>query len=206
MMALTLWQPWAWAISDHTKRIENRTWRPPPHREPELLAIHAGTTFDEEAAQGIEEDFGVRIPRPCVQKAVVAVARYGGVVTRSSDPWFVGPFGWVLEDVVKLDIPIGCRGAQGLWDLPGDVERAVMREVAKARKEQDVCSPMGTTKTTDTGTWRRSAMTAHWFANGENRSLCGLLKRSSTCQTLHEPRCQHCLRILRRDPHEQNIV
>lgn len=45
-MAITLWQPWAWAISDYTKRIENRTWAPPNWRKGQTMAIHAGATID----------------------------------------------------------------------------------------------------------------------------------------------------------------
>jgi hypothetical protein len=39
MKALTVCQPWAWAIIHAPKRIENRTWRT-SHRGP--LAVHAG--------------------------------------------------------------------------------------------------------------------------------------------------------------------
>ena len=39
MYALTIHQPWAWAIMAGIKRVENRTWRT-SHRGP--LVIHAG--------------------------------------------------------------------------------------------------------------------------------------------------------------------
>lgn len=40
-----------------------------------------------------------------------------------------GPIGWVLADVIALPEPVPCRGAQGLWTLPDDVERRVMAQV-----------------------------------------------------------------------------
>lgn len=46
------------------------------------------------------------------------------------DNWFVGPYGWVLTDVVTLATPVPCKGAQGLWALPPDVEAAVMGQVS----------------------------------------------------------------------------
>jgi hypothetical protein len=48
MKALTVQQPWAWAIIHGTKRIENRTtaWK---YRGP--LAIHAGTRWSERGAR-----------------------------------------------------------------------------------------------------------------------------------------------------------
>lgn len=53
----------------------------------------------------------------------------GGLPLRGDgieSPWFVGPYGWVLTDVVTLTTPVPCKGAQGLWALPPDVEAAVM--------------------------------------------------------------------------------
>ena len=45
-----------------------------------------------------------------------ATAVFGGAVKESQSPWFVGPFGWVLEDVRLFDDPHPGRGAQGLWE------------------------------------------------------------------------------------------
>lgn len=47
MRALTVRQPWAWAIVHGTKRVENRTQRW-AYRGP--LAIHAGLAWDEDGA------------------------------------------------------------------------------------------------------------------------------------------------------------
>ena len=52
---------------------------------------------------------------------IVAVAAFGGAVTESESPWFGGPVGWVLSDIIVLPEPVPCRGAQGLWDIPDDV-------------------------------------------------------------------------------------
>lgn len=49
MMALTVKQPWAWAIVHSTKRVENRTWPPPDKIIRQRIAIHAGATFDRSA-------------------------------------------------------------------------------------------------------------------------------------------------------------
>ncbi len=61
-----------------------------------------------------------------VRGAIVAVARLEGVVTRSDDPWFFGPFGWVLGEVTAIE-PVPCRGAQRLWALDEDTLRRVRR-------------------------------------------------------------------------------
>lgn len=43
--------------------------------------------------------------------------------------WFFGPIGYVLRDVCALAVPVSCRGMQGFWTLPADVERAVRQAV-----------------------------------------------------------------------------
>lgn len=52
--------------------------------------------------------------------AVIALVRFVGVCRASRDPWFGGPWGWVLSDATPLPEPFLCRGQQGLWTLDGD--------------------------------------------------------------------------------------
>lgn len=59
MQALTLWQPWAWAMAHAGKAIENRTWKPPRSACGRMIAIHAGKTCDDRAIVEIAEEFGV---------------------------------------------------------------------------------------------------------------------------------------------------
>jgi hypothetical protein len=47
-LALTLWQPWAWCIAHHGKRVENREWPPPEALVGQRFAIHAGQHHDAE--------------------------------------------------------------------------------------------------------------------------------------------------------------
>lgn len=50
----------------------------------------------------------------------------GGEDPRPCSPWAAfGQWHWRLENVRPLAEPIPCRGALGLWQLLGDVERAV---------------------------------------------------------------------------------
>lgn len=50
MKAITLWEPWAWAVAYAGKWIENRTWRPPRTAILKPIAIHASTkALDGEA-------------------------------------------------------------------------------------------------------------------------------------------------------------
>lgn len=43
--------------------------------------------------------------------------------------WFFGPVGYLLRDVRALAEPVPCRGFQGFWTLPPDVERQVVEQL-----------------------------------------------------------------------------
>lgn len=155
MKALTLIQPWAWAVCHAGKRVENRTWRPPPSVLGQRIAIHAGKKYDADDAEWIAEEHGIEVPQTVPLGAIVAMARVlrafeagpdGPPITeRARDPrgWAFGPWCWVLADVVVLPQPVPCRGAQGLWDVPADVERAIEQQMkAWAEREMDAATAL----------------------------------------------------------------
>lgn len=43
--------------------------------------------------------------------------------------WFFGPIGYVLRDAIALPEPVPCRGWQGFWTLPDDVEATVRAQL-----------------------------------------------------------------------------
>lgn len=50
---------------------------------------------------------------------------------QGEDPWWVGPVGWYFRDLVAIE-PVPCKGAQGLWSLPADVDASVALAVSRA--------------------------------------------------------------------------
>lgn len=136
MKALTIRQPWAWAITHGSKRVENRTWRA-SHRG--LLAIHAAARIDQGALDDMRVRAAVRTygrEPDYVTGAVIAVATLTGVHT-SCQPecslWAAhGQHHWELADVRPLTAPVPCKGRLGLWDLPTDVQTAVEGPLAAA--------------------------------------------------------------------------
>ncbi|UCZ88654.1 hypothetical protein [Gordonia sp. WA4-43] len=146
MKALTIRQPWAWAIF-HGKNIENRTqmWN---YRGP--LAIHAG----KQASEAGWRDRRVRDavvaapphwPQPTDLGVILGVADLvdihfaGDDCTKTCSTWgdrtpgIFEPRGaithLVLENPRKLIEPIPARGALGLWNLADDVERLIRRDL-----------------------------------------------------------------------------
>lgn len=143
MRALTLHQPWAWAVAHGYKPIENRSW-PPNASLPfgDTFAIHAGRGWDDAAMPILIEHMPrlypeVTIPRrdEFVHGAIIATARLITVVTTFADAefaaglgqgvWFFGPFGWVL-DKIQLTPPVPIRGWQGLWIVPEATKAAIL--------------------------------------------------------------------------------
>jgi len=110
-------------ICSSTNCIANRPWPPWPRIIGHRIALHAGLRYDVSGAMGMREE-GLYDPPPdalCPKGCIVGTFRVTGYVEESDDPWFIGPFGWLLADVVALDRPVPCRGAQGLWKVPEEV-------------------------------------------------------------------------------------
>lgn len=150
MRAITLHQPWSWAIAHAGKRIENRDWGPPSWIIGKKIAIHAGKKLEKDAADDLRHQatggtipmegliIAVPVPDVFVQGAIESVATVIGWCegiseTHPQHGWFCGPRGWVLAaDVFVLPEPVPCRGYQKIWMLPDDVEANVRAQVAKA--------------------------------------------------------------------------
>lgn len=126
MKALSIRQPWAWLILQGFKPVENRTWET-MYRGP--LLIHAGQTMTradyEACALFIQSDSRIRH----VLHALPARDQFhlGGIVGKANlvactraheSPWFVGPFGLVLQGAEHCEFrPL--KGALGLFNAPG---------------------------------------------------------------------------------------
>ena len=131
LRGLTLWQPMAWAISDlpedEAKRLENRPW--PPYRGVTHVAIHAGLRYHQPHADFIAELLGRAVPtkKELPGGAILCIARLDGVVEQSDDDWFMGKYGWILKDVVKLPEPVPHKGAMGMWRIDKDIRKKIWK-------------------------------------------------------------------------------
>jgi hypothetical protein len=125
MKALTICQPWAWAIAQGLKLVENRSWST-NYRGP--LAIHAGQSIKwySDGKQWIERETGLLVPDyMSIDRGFVLgvvdlydCVRYGSSRELQSDPWASGPWCWCLRDFRALPQPLPFSGQQGLFDIP----------------------------------------------------------------------------------------
>lgn len=68
---------------------------------------------------------------------VTKVYKTTGVSPESFDgdlgDFTIGRFAWKMENAIALHRPVPCRGFQGIWQLPDDVERLVREQLAQVR-------------------------------------------------------------------------
>lgn len=117
--ALTVCQPWAWAIAIEGaagKDVENRTWST-DYRG--VILIHAGLSKKFLGSLDCREYPGCPVPPAAddmVYGAFVAAARVVGCVRNSRSLWAeTGCWHWQLADRVALRKPVPAKGKQGLW-------------------------------------------------------------------------------------------
>jgi hypothetical protein len=114
--ALSIRQPWAWAILHAGKDIENRPERIARMAEKligQRIYIHAGLTLVEEAFDLMPN---VHWPDEFDVGGIVGSVEIKGIVKRSKSPWFFGPWGILLAKP-KTEPFKECRGQLGFFGV-----------------------------------------------------------------------------------------
>lgn len=133
MKALSVRQPWAWAIAKGYKNVENRSWTA-TYRGP--LAIHAAARWDDYAVEALRDvvrtvrAMGVPLPKTLADdlpysdtRLVVAVVDLVDICTRplracDCGPWAIaGQSHWQLANARLLPEPFAAKGRLGLWNV-----------------------------------------------------------------------------------------
>ena len=99
---LSIKQPWAWAIAQDRKRVENRDWSTPYRGR---IYIHASGKLDRTGVEDVD----------VVTKS--RAARFGW--------WFSGKYGFVLANIRRLKKPVGTSGKLNLYRPSSAVIRYV---------------------------------------------------------------------------------
>ena len=129
MKALTVCQPWAWALIHGPKRIENRNWAT-YYRGP--LVIHAGKSR-EWIKDGLPalRDNGIVVPDYFEYGAIIGVVNLVECFHHSvlpdphrCDVYAHGPYCWVTANPRPIT-PHVYKGAQGLWTIPDSLIAAL---------------------------------------------------------------------------------
>jgi hypothetical protein len=125
--ALSIRQPWAWAILNAGKDIENRPRRfhyRGPICIPASLNNNAGhhlvSSLDIKRATDSPLEVPCRSDLP--HGGIIGTAEIVDCIEASDSPWFFGPYGLVLRNVQPVPfIPV--KGALGLFRWRKNLER-----------------------------------------------------------------------------------
>lgn len=150
--ALSVRQPWAWAIIHAGKPVENRSlvaiakggMEKAVHRR---IAIHAGKgmTRDEyESAAVFMLGLGVTVPPAALlmRGGIIGSVRVTAIVTKHSSPWFFGPRALVLTQPEACEF-VGAQGELGLfkWTPSGSEPEPPARWMVPRAKDAQMTLP-----------------------------------------------------------------
>lgn len=151
--ALSIQQPWAWAITDLDKLVENRS-RPTNFRGEVFLHASAKARPVEDlddccTTDEVHQALNAWEQGTMTLGAIVGVAElcYCGTPQEvrgnaellfypdePQDRWIEGPSCYCLVRVLTLPEPVPCKGALGFWKVPPDVEAKVRSQLEMAKK------------------------------------------------------------------------
>jgi hypothetical protein len=117
MKALSIRQPWAWAIIAGHKKFENRKWQTPYRGS---LLIHAGKEMrqsDFEKMLRYAREDGFAPPRMAQLERGGIIGHVDILTDGKGNKWFSGPYGWWLENPHALPFR-PWTGQQRLFDVP----------------------------------------------------------------------------------------
>lgn len=110
MKAISVKNPWAWAIIYGGKDIENRTWKTNFRGR---VFIHAGLNADKNAPDHVWDLLPEDV---AIFGGIIGTVEIVDCVQASESKWFMGPWGWVLRDPKPISF-IPYKGRLGLFDV-----------------------------------------------------------------------------------------
>ncbi|MBE3038659.1 MAG: ASCH domain-containing protein [Chloroflexi bacterium] len=118
MKALSIRQPWAWAIFHAGKNFENRTWF---HSYRGRIVIHTGKAVDKSAVQKLRAK-GHQVPMNLPVGCLVGEVDIVGGVDRFGkkpvgNPWYEGEYGFFLANPKAYDDPVPYKGKLGFFEV-----------------------------------------------------------------------------------------
>jgi lambda repressor-like predicted transcriptional regulator len=163
MYAISIRQPWAYAILNLGKNVENRTWLPPQRVIGKRIAIHVSKTLpkrylDESLKELTQDERQEKKILDAISDTlgkIVAVATLSGAFIVQADGtiptsrgivslnhtgsrYASGPACWCLDNVVALKTPIKAVGHLGLFTLTHSEEEILLQQVANTNLLQQV--------------------------------------------------------------------
>lgn len=145
MKALSIRQPYAWAIVAGYKPVENRDW---PTKFRGRVLIHASKKEETGDVDGVVRSVAVQTGRTDAEVlkeygdhllsgglgAIIGAATVTDCVQDMDSEWFYGKFGFVMGDARAID-PVPCKGALSFFTVPPEVADALRSENAGGKDD-----------------------------------------------------------------------
>jgi hypothetical protein len=123
MKVLTFRQPWASLIIDGYKNYEFRSWKTNYRGK---ILIHSGASLEKDnvkkfACYNLEYELGAILGEADLVDCIPVTEEFSEALSKIN-PLVYGMskhsrnYAWKLENVVKYDKPIQCKGKLGLWN------------------------------------------------------------------------------------------
>ena len=117
--ALSIQQPWAWAILHAGKDVENRP-RLTHYRGP--IVVHAGKRIDNLGIHWLKSN-GYHVPDELPTGALLGEVEITDCtpVEQNDSIWAFGPYCYELSGAKAYAEPIPYKGQLGLFNIPDDI-------------------------------------------------------------------------------------
>jgi hypothetical protein len=137
--ALTIRQPWAWAIAKGYKDVENRSWQT---KYKGLFLIHAAMRCDPDGLPFLkkilpQEVIKDKSPDDFPSGGFVGFAKIDDCVTYHGSQFFTGPFGFVIKEPYQFPL-IPFRGDQGLFKVSlSELMKAIYKKCQELNQDNE---------------------------------------------------------------------
>lgn len=118
MPAISIKQPWAWAIMEGHQPIINTDCILPSNIAGKDIWLHASDNIDVDGIEQLRK-LGIRnLPQKNQynQRVILgSIKIVKSVDTMAGNPWYSGPIAWIVETPILLPHPVKCEGRKGFW-------------------------------------------------------------------------------------------
>ena len=124
--AISIMQPWAYAIFHLGKDCENRSWKIPPQYVGRPVLVHAGKKLDTLGLEYLQWELGYALPADLPMGGIVGYVMFAPLsVDRSTSAWAAsGQYHWpIITSAARPFHP--CQGRLGFFEVnyPHEIPR-----------------------------------------------------------------------------------
>lgn len=110
---ISIKQPWAWAIFNAGKDIENRDWATKFRGR---ILIHVGKNYDNDGIHSLSKEYNIVVPNSLLIGGIIGSVEIVDCVEKSDSKWFCGKYGFVLRNQKPFKF-IPYRGQLGIFKI-----------------------------------------------------------------------------------------